>query len=204
MSLTLYWSAQLVLILLHTLYSSHPNSPLVRSLLYLLLPLTLFLSFFSAVVGTILQITGIYVNVYCLAGVHSFLNPDNPSWSLDLATDTLLVRRLARYRWRYTGIAGLGFLCALCVAAWFYRSNVKNRCGRAIAEVQTIPTPAPAPRTHLHNTRSSTHRRISHINSHRSRRSTVIKPLVRVADRRPVSASSSSAAQVNDVARRNQ
>ncbi|KAL0639033.1 beta-glucosidase [Maublancomyces gigas] len=204
LSLTLYLAAQLLLILLHTLYSFLPDSPCVRGLLYLLLPVTLLLSFLSAVGGTILQITGVFVNVYCVAGVHSFFDPDNPHWSLDLATDTLLVRRLARYRWRYTGVAGLGFLCAVCMITWFYRSDVQNQCARAIAEVQTIPTPAPtpAPRTHFSSTGASTHSRISNRNSYHSRRSPVIEPSAQAQDIRPVSAPSTFAAQVNDVARR--
>lgn len=203
LSITLYLSAQLILILLHSLYSFLPDSPYVRGLIYLLLPFTLLLSFLSAVGGTILQITGIFVNVYCLAGVRSFINPDNPSWYLDLATDTLLVRRLARYRWRYTGAAGLGFLCAVCMITWFYRSDVMNQCARAIAAVQAIPTPirTPAPRTHFGSTGSSTAGRISNRNSHHSRRSPVIKPSARAQDLRPVSAPSTLAALVPDVAR---
>lgn len=196
LSLTLYWSAQVVLILLHTIYSVFPYSPWVRGILYLLLPLTLVLSFLSAIGGTILQITGIYVNVYCVAGVHSFMHPDNPGWWLDVATDTLMVRRVARYRWLYTGVAGLGFLCIVCMAAWFYRSGVKKRCARAIAEVHTIVTPAPG--THSNRTGS----RISNVDSHYSRRSPAINSVPRAQDVRPVSAPSALAAHVQDVAQR--
>lgn len=200
LSLTLYLAAQFLLILLHTLYSVRPDSPRVRGLLYLLLPLTLLLSFLSAVGGTILQITGIFLNVYCEAGVHSFFDPDNPSWSLDLATDTLLVRGLARYRWQYTGVAGLGFLCAVCMITWLYRSDVRNQCARAIAGVQTIPTPAP--RSDFSSTGSSTHSRISNRNSHHGRRSPVIEPSARVQDIRPVSAPSTLVGQVYNVVQR--
>lgn len=145
-SIILYWSSQVLLIILHTLHSSFPHSPHTRTVVYLLVTPALIVSFASAVGGTILQLTGLFVNVYCLAGVHSFMDPDNPAWVLDLATDTLLVRRLARYRWRYTGVAGLGLLCAVCVATWWYQSGVKKRCGRAIADLQVIPMPSPPSR----------------------------------------------------------
>lgn len=105
--------------------------------------------------------TGLFVNVYCVAGVRSFMNPDNPAWMLDLATDTLLVRRLARYRWRYTGIAGLGFLCALCIAAWWYQNTVKKRCERAIAGLEEIQLPAPGHPFHRESI-SGTQSRLDH------------------------------------------
>lgn len=141
MSVLIYWPSQVLLILLHTLYSLLPHSPCVRALLYILLPPTLFVTFFSAVGGPLLQLTGVFVNVHCLAGARSWLHPDNPEWWLNLATDTLLVRQLGRYRWRYTGIAGLGFLCAVSVFAWWFQGGVKTRCAKAIARLQGTPLP---------------------------------------------------------------
>lgn len=112
----------MVLILLHTMHTSAVLAAPV-----------MVVSFTAAVGGTVLQISGVFVNVYCLAGARSLLDPDNPAWMLDLATDTLLVRGLARYRWRYTGVAGLVFLCAVCGAAWAYQRAVRKRCAMAIA-----------------------------------------------------------------------
>lgn len=203
MSLALYMSAQLILILLHTIDTIRPSSPSLRALIWLLLPYALLLSFLSAVGGPILQLTGVYVNVYCVAGISSFINPDDPNWTLEVATDTLQMRKLARYRWRYTGVAGLGFLCVVCAAAWFYRNNVHKRCARAIEEVQTIPTPAPEPvqRSRFRSNRSSTHSRISNLGSHYSRRSYGIELLSRGQDIRPDSSPSASAAHVHDVPR---
>lgn len=128
-SIMLYWTSQVLLILLHTMHTCFPAS---RALLYVVATPALVVSFTAAVGGTVLQISGIFVNVYCLAGVRSLLDPDNPTWMLDLATDTLLVRGLARYRWRYTGVAGLVFLCAVCVAASWYQNGVRKRCAMAI------------------------------------------------------------------------
>lgn len=199
MSILLYMSSQLILILLHTLYSILPHSACAHALLFLLLPVTLFLSFLSAVGGTVLQMSGLYVNIYCWAGVISLLNPDSSSYSAELATDTLRVRRLARYRWRYTGVAGLGFLCAVCVAAWLYRRVVQKRCAQAIAEVQTIPTPVQAAVRHAHfrSTRFSTRGRVSRY----IRQSLAIDPLAGYEDIPLVSAPSILPTHVHDVPR---
>lgn len=144
MSIALYGISQVVLVVLHTVHSSGVRCASIRTLVYVLLPPTLLLSLMSVLGGTVLQITGLYLNVYCLAGVRSFSDPDNPAWWLDLATDTALVRQLARYRWLYTGAAGLMFLYMLCVAAWWYQRGVKKQCESAIAALGSIRTPAPA------------------------------------------------------------
>lgn len=142
MSITLYYISQVVLVVLHTVHSSGVRCASIRTLIYVLLPPTLLLSLMSALGGTVLQITGLYLNIYCLAGVRSFSDPDNPAWWLDLATDTALVRQLARYRWLYSGAAGLVFLYALCAAAWWYQKGVKKQCESAIATLGSIRTPA--------------------------------------------------------------
>lgn len=136
----LYWVSQMILIIF-VIFIETINNRFVLSVGLVFGILALFVSFLAAIGGTLLQITGVYRNCWCKAGIRSFIHRDSKNYLLELATDTGLDRRMAKTWWRYTGIAGLATVGVICFYAWWYQRNIRQHCSRLIHTLDNLPPP---------------------------------------------------------------
>ncbi len=78
-------------------------------------------SMFTTVIGTFLQILGVYRNCLCLIPISYWVNGD---YLLDISTNTAQAIRLASVFWVPTGIASIVLMIITCYIGWWYQRHV--------------------------------------------------------------------------------
>ncbi|KAH8149336.1 uncharacterized protein LAJ45_06415 [Morchella importuna] len=138
----LYWVSQVELIgifVIRQTIGKRPGWPKwAKKLINILRGFAFMLAFLSGVGGTVMQLTGVFRNCICKAGVRSFINP-NGNYTVQLATDTELDRKMARSVWMLTGGCSLGVLVLLCLYAWWYQTNIRQKCSQYIHNLSSLP-----------------------------------------------------------------
>jgi len=91
-----------------------------------------FLSLFSAIGGTILQIVGVFKNCFCKTTLEYWLRgleKTNPS--IDLATDTADARTSSE-AWIVMGSLATAFMAVTCYGGWWYQKMIRHRFIEAV------------------------------------------------------------------------
>lgn len=135
--LLMYWISQMILIVFTTLAETVDNV-YILSVGTIFGILALLMAFVSAIGGTIMQITGVFRNCLCKAGIRSFLSQKG-DYTVQFATDTQLDRDQARRVWGSVGTVGLVLVALLCLYAWWYQRNIRQNCSRFIHGLGGLP-----------------------------------------------------------------
>lgn len=92
-----------------------------------------FLSVFSAIGGTFMQIAGVYRNCKCLVPIAHWDYPD--SFVVVLSTNSRDDIRYAEQYWRNNGIAAIVLLAIVCYSGWWYQRHWRLRLAKSISKV---------------------------------------------------------------------
>jgi hypothetical protein len=87
------------------------------------------LSLFTALGGTIMQVTGVYKNCYCYVNSGMWLNLDNAY--VNVASDTA-DQRNASHNWIYMGCVATGFMVTCCYVGWWYQQTLRTKYRQSI------------------------------------------------------------------------
>lgn len=147
--ISLYWLSQMVLIVFVVLIETVDNRWVLAGG-FIFGIFALLVSLFTAIGGTVMQITGIYRNCICKAGAWSLVSPNRIDY-IEFATDTTLDRKMAKTWWMNSGYAGLAFIAVICLGAWWYQRDTRQHCSRLIHGLESLP----APENHLFMLRAS-------------------------------------------------
>jgi len=86
-------------------------------------------SLFTTVIGTFLQIVGVYRNCICSLPINQWNNPD-ATWVVSSnSADSIYYAKLY---WQSTGIASIVLLIAVCYVGWWYQRHWQSRLARVI------------------------------------------------------------------------
>jgi hypothetical protein len=88
-----------------------------------------FLSLFTALGGTIMQITGVYKNCFCYVNSGMWLDLDNAY--VNVASDTA-DQRNASHNWIYMGCIATGFMATCCYVGWWYQQILRTKYRQSI------------------------------------------------------------------------
>jgi hypothetical protein len=86
-------------------------------------------SMFTTVVGTFLQILGVYRNCLCQIPINYWVNGD---YLLDISTNTAQAIRLASVFWIPTGIASIVLMIITCYIGWWYQRHWRYQFNSAV------------------------------------------------------------------------
>lgn len=88
-----------------------------------------FLSLFTALGGTIMQVTGVYKNCFCYVNSGMWLDLDNAF--VNVASDTT-DQRNASNNWIYMGCVATGFMATCCYVGWWYQQTLRTKYRQSI------------------------------------------------------------------------
>ncbi|TAQ83360.1 hypothetical protein B7494_g8318 [Chlorociboria aeruginascens] len=91
-------------------------------------------SFFAAVGGTIMQISGVYNNCICSGGATSWYNINQVNPSINLASDTASARAASVY-WTIMGATATIFMALNCYIGWWYQRLIRKRFTEAVKDI---------------------------------------------------------------------
>jgi hypothetical protein len=86
-------------------------------------------SMFTTVVGTFLQILGVYRNCLCTIPISYWVTGD---YLLDISTNTAQAIHLARVFWVPTGIASIVLMIITCYIGWWYQRHWRHQFNSAV------------------------------------------------------------------------
>lgn len=86
-------------------------------------------SMFTTVIGTFLQILGVYRNCLCSIPISYWMNGD---YLLDISTNTAQAIRLANVFWVPTGIASIVLMIITCYIGWWYQRHWRHQFNSAV------------------------------------------------------------------------
>jgi hypothetical protein len=149
LSFVCYAACQFVVVLLFLVKSSRPAWHTI-SIFYVLFT---FLSLFFSLVGTLLQVIGVYRNCFCYVNADLWLKRE--SAFINVASDTQ-EERDSSSSWITFGGAATVFMSLCCYLGWWYQNDIRKRYKEIVEEVCSQPSGQPnatAMNGHVRSTR---------------------------------------------------
>lgn len=94
---------------------------------YFLYGFATFAAFFSAIVGTMLQLIGVYRNFLCSSLVTSWGNLNSSDIKIPVGSNSEAQQVYAQSFWIPTGIAAVLFLVVICFGCWWYQTQLRMK-----------------------------------------------------------------------------
>ena len=97
-----------------------------------------FLSLFSAIAGTMMQVMGVYKNCFCYVNA--------PYWSkihlatVGVASDTVEQRNSSQ-NWISMGITATAFMAVTCYIGWWYQRLLRHRFAKEVESLYDLDSP---------------------------------------------------------------
>lgn len=130
-----YAACQFLLVLLFLVKSSRPAWYTISVFCVLT-----FLSLFFSLVGTLLQVIGVYRNCFCYITADMWLKPE-PAF-VNVASDTQ-ERRDSSSNWIIFGGAATIFMGFCCYFGWWYQNDIRKRYKKIVEDVCSRPSGQP-------------------------------------------------------------
>lgn len=79
---------------------------------------------FAAVIGTLMQLVGVYRTCACMVPLSYWIHPHAPASYVDLSTDDRASLVAANEYWIPTSIAAVGLISLLCAVGWWHQRGL--------------------------------------------------------------------------------
>lgn len=85
-----------------------------------------FWAVFAAVIGTLMQLLGVYRTCVCMVPLSYWVNPHAPGSYVDLSTDDHASLLAAEQYWIPTSIAAVSLISLLCAVGWWHQKGLRE------------------------------------------------------------------------------